>query len=244
MPLYRDQGVVLRTHRLGEADRVVSLLTEGRGKVRAVAKGIRKTKSKFGARLEPMTHVALQLFEGRGDLDTITQVETIETFRPAREDLDRVTKVGALLEVVDQVTQEGEPNPALYRMLLGALRSLVDRDSPLLVAGFYWKLLSQEGFHPVLDACASCGADGPLVAFDLSEGGTLCAGCRRGMAVAVSADALGLVREILGGGLAKVLQEAPSQVTAEVEDLAVRAIEAHLERRLRSVRAWSDPGSR
>ena len=243
MSLYREQGVVLRTHRLGEADRIVSLLTEGRGKVRAVAKGIRKTKSKFGARLEPMTHVALQLYEGRGDLDTITQVETVEIFRPAREDLDRVRKVGALLEVVDQVAQEGEPNVALYRMLLGALRSLATADSPLLVAGFYWKLLSQEGFHPMLDACASCGSEGPLVAFDLGEGGTLCVACRRGTAVGVSDEALGLVREILGGGLAKALQEPPSQVTVEVEDLAVRAIEAHLERRLRSVRVWSGPGS-
>jgi DNA repair protein RecO (recombination protein O) len=242
--LYRDEGVVLRTHRLGEADRIVSLLTEGRGKVRAVAKGIRKTKSKFGARLEPMTHVALQLFEGRGELDTITQVETIEIFRPAREDLDRVTKVGALLEVVDQVAQEGEPNVALYRMLLGALRSLAGADSPLLVAGFYWKLLSQEGFHPVLEVCASCGGDGPLVAFDLSEGGTLCRSCRRGTAVAVTEETIAMVRDILGGGLARVLLEPPSQVTVEVEALAVRAVEAHLERRLRSVRAWSDPGSR
>lgn len=237
MPLYRDQGVVLRTHRLGEADRVVSLLTEGRGKVRAVAKGVRRTKSKFGARLEPMTHVALQLFEGRGDLDTITQVETIETFRVAREDLDRVRKVGALLEVVDQVAQEGEPNADLYRMLLGALRSLVSADSPLLVAGFYWKLLSQEGFHPVLDVCASCGADGPLVAFELSEGGALCPSCRRGLAV--TPEALALLREVLGGGLARALKEPPSQVTVDVEDLAIRAVEGHLERRLRTARAWT-----
>ena len=244
MPLYRDQGVVLRTHRLGEADRIVSLLTEGRGKVRAVAKGVRRTKSKFGARLEPMSHVALQLYEGRGELDTITQVETIETFRAAREDFDRVTKVGALLEVVDQVSQEGEPNPNLYRMLLGALRSLVSADSPLLVAGFYWKLLSQESFHPVLDVCASCGADGPLVAFELSEGGALCRSCRRGAAVAVTSEALALLREILGGGLARALKEPPSQVTAEVEDLAIRAVEAHLERRLRTARAWNGPDSR
>jgi DNA repair protein RecO (recombination protein O) len=229
--LYRDRGVVLRTHRLGEADRIVVLLTEGRGKVRAVAKGVRKTKSRFGARLEPMTHVALQLYEGR-ELDTVTQVETVETFRAVREDLDRVSRAGGLLEVVDQVAQEGEPNPALYRMLLGALRALAESDSPLLVAGFYWKLLSQEGFHPLLDACAVCGSDGPLVAFELSEGGALCRTCRRG--VAVSAEGLQLVRDILGGGLARALQEPPSEVTAEVDDLATRAMEAHLERRLRT----------
>jgi DNA repair protein RecO (recombination protein O) len=229
--IYRDQGVVLRTHRLGEADRIVSVLTEGRGKVRAVAKGIRKTKSKFGARLEPMTHVALQLYEGR-ELDTITQAETLETFRAVREDLDRVGRAGALLEVVDQVAQQGEPNVPLYRMLLGALRSLATSDSALLVPGFYWKLLSQEGFHPVLDACASCGSDGPFVAFDLTEGGTLCRTCRRG--APVSEAALALLREILGGGLARALTEPESSATIEVDELATRAIEGHLERRLRT----------
>ncbi|HEX7165483.1 MAG TPA: DNA repair protein RecO [Acidimicrobiales bacterium] len=232
MTIYREEGVVLRTHRLAEADRIVSLLTEGRGKVRAVVKGVRKTKSRFGARLEPMTHVALQLYEGR-ELDTVTQAETIETFRAVREDLDRVARAGALLEAVDQLAQEGEPNIGLYRMLLGALRSLSTRDSPLIVAGFYLKLLSLEGFHPVLDACAMCGAvDTPLVAFDLEQGGTLCRSCRRG--ASLSDPALAVVREILGGQLSKALLEPASEVTAEVESLATRALENHLERRLKA----------
>ena len=232
MTIYREHGVVLRTHRLGEADKIVAVMTENRGKVRAVAKGVRKTKSKFGGRLEPMTHVALQLYEGR-ELDTITQAETIETFRSVREDLERVARAGALLEAVDQIAQEGEPNAALYRMLLGALRQLAKSDSALIVAAFYWKLLSQEGFHPMLDACASCGDDtSPLVAFDLQEGGTLCRSCRRG--TAVSAAALDLLREILGGQLARALGEPPSEATAEVDHLATRALEHHLERRLKA----------
>ena len=234
MSIYREQGVVLRTHRLGEADKIVVLLTEGRGKVRAVAKGVRKTKSKFGGRLEPMTHVALQLYEGR-ELDTITQAETIETFRAVREDLDRVARAGAILESVDQIAQEGEPNPQLYRMLIGALRQLSKSDSPLIVAGFYLKLLSQEGFHPVLDSCASCGADGDevaLVAFDLEQGGTLCRTCRRG--TALSGAALSLLREILGGQLARALNERASETTAEVDMVATRALEHHLERRLKA----------
>lgn len=232
MTLYRDHALVLRTHRLGEADRIVSLLTEERGRVRAVAKGIRKTKSRFGARLEPMTHVSLQLYEGR-DLHTITQAETLETFRAVREDLDRVARAGALLEVVDQIARDGEANPALFRMLLGALRSLAARDSVVIVAGFYWKLLSQEGFHPVLDECASCGAtDGPLVAFDLGEGGALCRSCRRGDPV--GERTLQLLREVLGGGLARALGEPASEATAELETLATRALEVHLERRLKT----------
>ena len=234
MAIYREQAVVLRTHRLGEADKIIAVLTESRGKVRAVAKGVRKTKSKFGARLEPMTHVALQLYEGR-ELDTITQAETIESFRAVRENLDRVARAGALLEAVDQLAQEGEPNPELYRMLLGALRQLSRADSPLIVAGFYWKLLSQEGFHPMLDMCAGCGADETtttLVAFDLQQGGALCRTCRRG--TAISPAALALVREILGGQLARALLEPASDATAEVDALATRALEHHLERRLKA----------
>jgi DNA repair protein RecO (recombination protein O) len=229
--LYRDSGVVLRTIRLGEADRIVTFLTEHRGKVRAVAKGVRKTKSRFGSRLEPISHVALQLYEGR-ELDTVTQAETLDHFRPIREDLERVARATALLEVADQVAQEREANPALYRMLVGALRSLAAHSSPLLVTGFYWKLLSLEGFHPLLEQCAGCGSDGPFVAFDLSEGGVLCRACRRGMPL--GEDALALIRRILGGSLASALAEPPSPSTAEAEALAVRAMEHHLERRLRT----------
>lgn len=232
--LYRESGVVLRTMRLGEADRIVTLLTEGRGKVRAVAKGIRKTKSRFGGRLEPITHVALQLYEGR-ELDTVTQAETLDAFRVIREDLERVAKATALLEVCDQVAQEREANPALYRMLVAALRTLAARSAPLLVPGFYLKLLSQEGLHPVLDVCVSCGADAGLVAFDIGEGGALCRSCRRGLPV--SPDALELMRLILGGRLNQALDEPASAVTAEVDTLATRAIEQHLERRLRAAGA-------
>ena len=232
--IYRETGVVLRTYRLGEADRIVVVMSEGRGKVRAVAKGVRKTKSRFGGRLEPPTHVALQLYEGRS-LDTITQAESLDHFRAVREDLDRLGRATAMLEAVDQIAQEGEANPALYRMLVGALRSLAAADSPMITAGFYWKLLSLEGFHPLLDACAACGADGSeeeLVAFDLGEGGVLCRACRRG--VPMSAEALALMRLVLGGGLARALAEPRSAVTIEVEHLATRALEHHLERRLRA----------
>src|SRR5439155_4918512 len=143
-----DQGVVLRTIRLGESDRIVSLVTEGRGKVRAVAKGVRKTKSRFGGRLEPTSHVALQLYEGR-ELDVVTQAEVIDHFRVVREDLDRLARATPLLEAVDHIAEEREPNPRLYQMLVGALRALAAADSPLLVPAFFWKLLALEGFQPL-----------------------------------------------------------------------------------------------
>jgi len=233
--LYRDSGVVLRTIKLGEADRIVTFVTQAHGKVRAVAKGVRKTKSRFGARVEPLSHVSLLLYEGR-DLDIVSQAETLDHFRAIREDLDRMSSAMALLEAVDQVSQEREPNARLYQMLVGALRSLAARDAPLLVPAFFWKLLSLEGAHPVLDQCASCGASGEdaeLVAFDLTEGGALCRTCRRGGPV--SPDGLAMIRRILGGDLARVLDEPRTPVTDEVSRLATRALEDHIERRLRSI---------
>jgi len=242
MGLYRDEGVVLRTMRLGEADRIVTLLTRGRGKVRAVAKGVRKTKSRFGGRLEPLGHVALLLYEGR-ELDVVTQVESIEHFRAVREDLDRLAKANALLEVADQVAQERHANVGLYRMLLGALRALAVHDSPLLVPAFFLKVLAGEGAHPVLDGCAGCGepdaSDGSrrqLVAFDLAVGGVLCQACaQRSSAPMVSPEAIELIRRVLTGDLARALNQADGPATLEVDRLVTRSVEYHLERRLRSV---------
>jgi DNA repair protein RecO (recombination protein O) len=233
MTLYRDEGVVLRTIKLGESDRIVSFITKGHGKVRAVAKGVRKTKSRFGGRLEPCSHVSLLFYEGRGELDIVSQADTIEQFRPIREDLDRVGSALTLLEAVDQVAQEGEANVRLYQMLVGALRTLSARNAPLLVPAFFWKLLSLEGAHPLLEQCAGCGAEDNLVAFDLVEGGVLCRDCRRGGPV--SPEALVLIRRSLGGDLAGVLEEPESKITHEVGQLASRALEVHLERRLRSL---------
>jgi DNA repair protein RecO (recombination protein O) len=234
MRLYRDRGVVLRTIKLGEADRIVTVLTQGHGKVRAVAKGVRKTTSRFGARLEPTTHVALQCYEGRGDLDTITQVETIEANRPLREHYGSLTHAVTMLEATDQVAQEREPNPALYRMLAGALRTLAARPTPVVSAAFLWKLLSLEGYHPLLDMCARCGGAGELAAFDVHEGGVLCARCALGGGRRLAPETLVLVRQVLGGSLNDALAVVPGPATAELEHLAIAAVEHHIERRLRS----------
>jgi DNA repair protein RecO (recombination protein O) len=236
--LYRDEGVVLRTIKLGEADRIITVLMQGHGKVRAVAKGVRKTTSKFGARLEPTSRVALQCYQGR-ELDVVTQAETIEAHRALRENYALLTHAVPMLEAVDQVAQEREPHPALYRMLTGALRTLVDRRSALVTPAFFWKLLSLEGFHPMLDACARCGADADdaatdLVAFDVDEGGTLCRSCAHGGGRPLTPSALDLLRRMLGGGLNGVLAEPPSAATHEVAQLGIRALEHHGERRLRS----------
>ncbi|HUI05075.1 MAG TPA: DNA repair protein RecO, partial [Acidimicrobiales bacterium] len=129
MSLYRDEGVVLRTMRLGEADRIVTLMTKGHGKVRAVAKGVRRTTSKFGGRLEPLSHVTLLCWQGR-ELDIVNQAEVTDAFRTVREDLARMAKAFTVLEVVDQLAQERHANARLYDMLVGALRALEADDAP------------------------------------------------------------------------------------------------------------------
>ncbi|QQS24579.1 MAG: DNA repair protein RecO [Actinomycetota bacterium] len=231
-PLYRDTGVVLRTYKLGEADRIVVILTEAHGKVRAVAKGVRKTGSRFGARMEPMSHVRLLLYRGR-ELDIVSQADSVDSLRPLLDHLDIATQGLALLEAVDQLAPDREPVPQLYRMLVGARRTLAERPSPLVVAAFYWKLLAAEGVRPELDVCVSCGEAGDLVAFDLAEGGVSCRQCRGG--VAISGEALTLLRSVLGGRLNEALAEPSSSTTAEVTHLATKAVEHHLERRLRTV---------
>ena len=230
--IHRDEGIVLRTYKLGEADRIVVFLTKDRGKVRAVA-----TKSKFGSRLEPMSHCVLQFYEGR-ELDLVTQAESVDNFRAIREDLDRISRGVSMLEVADQLAQEGEVNPQLYRMLLGALRTLESSASPLVTPAFYWKVLALEGYRPEVDTCVQCGADDvPLIAFDVESGGLLCRVCRRG--TPITAEAVVLLRQILGGELNDALAagESPdaAAVVHEVDQLAIRAVEHHLERRLRSV---------
>lgn len=232
MALYRDEGIVLRTHKLGEADRIVVLLTRGHGKVRAVAKGVRKTSSRFGARLEPPTHLQLLFYEGR-ELDIVTQAETVDHFRAIRDDLDRLTRAVTMLEASDQLALEREANPVLFQLLLGALRALAQRNAPLVVPGFFLKLLAIEGLRPVVDECVECGRADDLIAFDVDAGGAHCRDHRRG--VPISPEALALVQDVLGGRLGHALAAPPSAATTEVEHLATRAIEHHLERHLRSV---------
>jgi DNA repair protein RecO (recombination protein O) len=233
--LYRDTGVVLRTYKLRESDRIVVFHTAENGKVRAVAKGVRKTRSKFGARLEPMSHVRLLLYRGR-ELDIVSQAEAVEPLSPMLSTLDRASQGLAVLEAVDQLSLEREPNPHLYRMLVGVLRTIAQHPSTLNVAAFYWKLLANEGMRPQLDACVRCGESEPevaLVAFDLNEGGVLCRSCRSGQAI--GPEALRVLRDILGGRLASALAEDASPATHEVSALATRALEFHIERRLKTV---------
>src|SRR5207253_3700978 len=172
-------------------------LTQGSGKVRAVAKGIRRTKSKFGARLEPFTHVSLMIYRGRGALDTIAQAEIISPFRPLRDNLDLMTAGEAMLEATDKVAEEHERNVRQFMLLLSGLRSLELRpvDPAAVAESYLLKLLSLSGFHPSLTACAVCGRLAPSL-FSADQGGGVCEGCAEYGAGPVSAEALQLLQHL------------------------------------------------
>ncbi len=222
---------MLRTYKLGEADRIIILFTRGHGKVRAVAKGVRRTRSKFGSRLEPGCVVSLQLYEGR-NLDVITQAETEQLHPNLRTDIDRFARATVLLEIVDQVGQEGEPNPALFKLLAGALGELDRVGNPLVVPAFAAKVLALEGVAPMLNACVNCGATERLVTIEIHEGGVLCHQCRRGEPM--SEDARQALMLVFAGRVRQVLETTSPAVSSELEHLASRMLEQHLERRLRT----------
>ncbi len=232
MSLYRDSAVVLRNYKLGESDRIIVMMTSEHGKVRAVAKGIRKTKSRFGARLEPLSHIDVQLYKGR-NLDIVTQVELINSSYLLHRDLDRLLQGISMLEAVDQIAIDRVPAPYLYRMLVGAINELSKHASPIVLAAFYWKLLAAEGVTPEIERCIGCQSDGDLVAFDLLEGGAQCRSCRTG--VSITPQALELLRQILGGQLNDALAKGETAATAEVTHLATQSMEHHIERRLKSI---------
>ena len=229
---YRTNAVVLRTYKLGEADRIVVLMTEDEGKVRAVAKGARKSP-RTAALLDPPCHLDVMLYRGKGDLDTVTQVEAIDTFNPIRNDLDRLTRAAAFAEAVDHLTPDREPHERLYRMLVGALRTVAGDNPTLTSAGFFLKVLALEGFEPMLDECTGCGAREPLVSFDPTTFGTRCSSCRSG--IPLSDEGLRICRLILRGGLAAALQLPEDPVLGDVNRLAATMFEHQTERRLKSL---------
>ena len=238
MPPYKEQGVVLRSVKLGEADKIVSIMTQGSGKVRAVAKGIRKTTSRFGARLEPFTHVSLMLYHGRGQLDTITQAEIIAPHRAIREDLGLFAAGETMLEAVDKVAEEHERNVRLVVLLLAGLRALETRpaDPSAVAESFMLKLLSLSGFHPSLTACAVCGARDPQL-FSAGLGGAVCAACAEGAMVPVSREVLGYLSQLAVADLTEAggPVQPEARVRNEARGLLYGFAEYHLERRMKSL---------
>lgn len=234
MALYNDQGIVLRSYPFGEADRVVVVLSPNRGKLRTVAKGVRKTKSRFGGRLEPFSHVDLVLYEGR-NLDTITQVTMIEAFPRLRAELDHVVAAGTMVEVADLVAQENEPSHRLFLLLQRGLRVL-DRDElhPDLVTAYLLQAASIIGVAPALEHCAGCGRTDDLARFSFAQGGVVCDRCRSAGSYALRAGLTDYLAAVGASDLSG-LPEPDEAMSREAIGVTRRFVEYHLERSLASL---------
>jgi DNA repair protein RecO (recombination protein O) len=210
---YKTEAIVLRSMRLGEADRILHLYTAERGRVGAVAKGIRKTKSRFGARLEPLSYVAIQLHQGTGELQTVTGVDLISAHNRVRDDAYRlgVGLIGA--EAMLRLFTEQEKNERAFTALakfLEALEALEDVDArasrpavDALALSFQLKLLWLSGYLPHLTSCAECGAaDVPLVGYSPKAGGAVCRACAQG-ALPISPAGIAGIEQLLGRPLAE-----------------------------------------
>jgi len=234
MALRHDQGIVLRSFPFGEADRVVVLLSPNHGKLRTVAKGVRKTKSRFGGRLEPFCHVDLVLYEGR-NLDTITQVSIIEPFHRLRADLDRVVAAGTMVEVADAVALEGESAVRLFLLLQRGLRALDGGEThPDLVTAFLLKAAEIVGVAPALDSCAGCGRSDQLTRFSFAAGGVQCERCRAPGAFALKDGLTGYLANMASADLGDLPAPEPA-MSGQAMGVARRFVEYHLERKLESL---------
>ncbi len=238
MKLYHDEAIVLRTHDLGEADRIITLLTRHYGRVRAVAKGVRRTSSRFGARLEPFSMIDVQLYEGRS-LDVVTEVATINPFANAiGRDYDSYTAASAMVEVVERLTtEEGEPDEEQYLLLLGALHSLsIHAHEPAAIVDSYLlRALALSGWALAIWNCARCGTPGPLQAFHVQSGGMVCEDCVPRGAVHPSQNTIHLLGSLLSGEWDRV-DAAPMLARREASSLIVAYLQWHIERQIRSLR--------
>jgi DNA repair protein RecO (recombination protein O) len=235
--LYRDNGVVLRVGKLGEADRIITLLTRTHGKVRAVAKGVRRTSSRFGARLEPFCHVDAQFYTGR-TLDVVTQVQTLDAFGSGIvSDYARYTSGSAVLEVADKLaTEEGAPTLRLYLLTVGALRALSgrERDASLVLDAYLLRAMAFAGWATAVSECARCGEPGPHEAFSVPAGGVVCIRCRPAGAATPAGESLRLLVALLHGDWATA-ESSYAAPRRESNGLIAAMLQWHSERRLRAL---------
>jgi DNA repair protein RecO (recombination protein O) len=241
VPTYRDQAVVLRTHKLGEADRIVTLLTRENGKVRAVARGVRRTSSKFGARLAPFSHVDVQLARGRS-LDVVAQAVSLRLFGDElSSDYALYTRGEVMLETADAlVAEEGSPARHQYRLLVGALTALADgtadgpRPAGMVLDSYLIRALAVAGYAPALAACARCGEPGPHPWFSPAAGGLVCNLHRPPQAARPSPEALELLDNLLAGDW-PATRGVAQPIQGETSGLVAAYANWHLERSLRSL---------
>jgi len=242
---YSDLGIVLRSHKLGESDKILRILTREHGKRSAVAKGVRKTTSRFGGRLEPLTCAQLFMHRGRS-MDTIKQVEIRTSFREVREDLGLFVRASAMSELVDSVTTEHEPHPELFELLLKGLELLRDYPdrAPFVRFFFEFKAMASAGFELMVTRCAGCG--GVLGAgeatFSMRLGGIACESCRAerrsdlGKMIRVGMGTAGMLSWMVSHKLGEWPSEPSAEVVRETGLLMDKVLEYWMEREFRSHR--------
>lgn len=237
MRTYRDQAIVLRTYKLGEADRIVVLYGQTGGQIRAVAKGVRRTSSRFGARLAPFNLVDVQLHRGRG-LDTITQVEALAAYSaPLGADYDAFTGAKVVAETMQKLTEGmGHTEEGYFPLLHGVLGALAARRHPvsLCTASFLFRIMKESGWEPALGQCAQCGGSDAVHMFAPESGGAVCEDCAPGSSVQVSNAGMRQVGALLRGDWQEA-ESLPRSSWDEAGNLAGLWTQWHLEQRLRSL---------
>ena len=232
----KTEGIVLRSMRYGEADRILHLYTPTRGRVSAIAKGVRKAKSRFGGRLEPYFRLNLVLYEGKSDLMTVTSAETIAAHPRLREHAAALDGAARACEAVARIFDDGEPHTGVYHLLANQL-ALLDREPARAgranSLAFRLKLLLAAGFAPHLAGCASCGEREHLVGFSGAAGGMVCGACEAS-AFPLDEDAHAFMVAALGRPLAEA-PDAPTVALAQAERAIIDTLEHHAHLRLRPV---------
>jgi DNA repair protein RecO (recombination protein O) len=231
----KSEAVVLRSMRFGEADRILHLYTPNRGRVSAIAKGVRRTRSRFGGRLEPFFRVRLILHEGRSDLLTVTGAETVEGFPRLREDAAALDTAARACDAVSRLFEHAEPHPPVFNLLCNELALLDDDHRRATLANqlaFRLKLLVAAGFAPQLAACASCGEREHLVGFSGAAGGVVCGSCEAG-SFPLAEESHAFLAEALARPLAAVPAGTP-RALRQAERAIADTVEHHAHVRLRA----------
>jgi len=229
---------VLRSLRYGEADRILHLYTPMRGRMGAIAKGVRRTRSRFGGRLEPFSHVDMQLHEGRSDLLTVTGADTIRAHARLRDDAGALDAANRACDAVARVFESGDAHPEVFHLLCNELRLLEEEPGNATLANqlsFRLKLLVAAGFGPQLSACATCGEREHLVGFSGAAGGVVCEACEAS-AFPIDEGAHGFMVEALGRPLAQA-PESELRSLRQVERAVTDLAEHHGHIRLRAAAA-------
>ena len=228
---------MLRSIRYGEADRVLHLYSEDRGRIGAIAKGVRRVRSRLGGRLEPLMRGSLVLHAGRGELCTISSADTVDAHASLRERRAALERASQAADAVLRLLDAGEPNRPAYNLLCRELQ-LLDEDpgaaTRAQALAFRLKLLLAAGFAPELAACASCGERSELSGFSPSAGGVVCPACEAG-SFPISAAAHEFMVESLGRPLAQIDRDAPEGALAVVDRALAETLEHHAHVRLRRV---------